>query len=189
MRQREQLDDVMADLRGEHQQIEAPPFLEARLRAAVRETRPAPFHLLWRLSLAMLTILVLGLAVSSVQRHSPKPDLPIEARQEPHLSVPPDPPTTHLPEESPVTKRTISSTRLHKRVHRPPAENVMNFVALPGSEIFPALSEASVLRFQMAKGELRRYGFDVPPSVAAQPIHADFLVGQDGLARAVRIVQ
>jgi hypothetical protein len=36
---------------------------------------------------------------------------------------------------------------------------------------------------------LRQYGLDVPPTLAPETILAEFLVGEDGLPRAVRIVR
>jgi hypothetical protein len=63
------------------------------------------------------------------------------------------------------------------------------FLVIPGREGLPTPSEASIVRVQLTKGDLQWYGFQVPPSSAAEMVRADFLVGQDGLARAIRLVQ
>jgi hypothetical protein len=68
-------------------------------------------------------------------------------------------------------------------------ESVTEFVPVPGSETFPASIEMSILRVQLQKKELRQYGFNVPLPVDSEVVLADFVVGDDGLARAVRLVR
>jgi hypothetical protein len=75
------------------------------------------------------------------------------------------------------------STRL---LPAPAGEHLTEFVALPGSEMLPPPLETSVLRLRLRKGELRRYGFEIPPPMAGEFIRADFVIGDDGLARAIR---
>ncbi len=70
-----------------------------------------------------------------------------------------------------------------------PAEITTEFIPVPGSETLPAPLETSILRVRVPKGELRQYGFDVPPPDAGEMVGADFVVGDDGLARAVRLVR
>jgi hypothetical protein len=69
------------------------------------------------------------------------------------------------------------------------AEVATDFITLPGTESLPAAVQTSVLRVEVRKGDLRPYGFDIPPGVAGELVRADFVVGDDGLARAVRLVQ
>ncbi len=68
-------------------------------------------------------------------------------------------------------------------------EQLTQFVALPGSETLPPPMQTSVLRMEMRKSDLRQFGFDIPPPLAAEVVQADFVVGDDGLARAVRFVR
>jgi hypothetical protein len=63
------------------------------------------------------------------------------------------------------------------------------FIKLPSSEGLPAPSMATLVRMQIRRDELRQYGFDVSPAVASQMVLAEFVVGQDGLSRAVRFVR
>lgn len=187
MKQKEQLDEVMAELRREHRQIEAPLFLETRLRSAVREARPAPGRLSWRWSYVIVVLAILGWAIWDVHRSVLPSVFPrdLQARQEQPKPVTPGR-KSHVP---PVNKKLVSQNHAHARVHRHAVETASDFMALPESEVLPEPSEASVLSLWVPKSELRRYGFDVSPSVAAQSVRADFLVGEDGLARAVRFVQ
>ncbi|NUQ27355.1 MAG: hypothetical protein HOQ35_02385 [Acidobacteriaceae bacterium] len=63
------------------------------------------------------------------------------------------------------------------------------FITLPSSEGLPPPSMATLVRIQIRRDELRQYGFDVSPAVASQMVLAEFVVGQDGLSRAVRFVR
>ena len=60
------------------------------------------------------------------------------------------------------------------------------FVSLPGSEGLPEPAQKVIIRVQVAKENLKKYGL-VSPSAAAE-ITVDFVVGEDGLPRAVRFV-
>jgi hypothetical protein len=64
-----------------------------------------------------------------------------------------------------------------------------SYIELPVSAALPAPSATIVLRVQLRRGDLRQYGLVVPPFAAAELLDVDFLVGEDGLARGVRIVQ
>src|SRR3954470_2570687 len=77
----------------------------------------------------------------------------------------------------------------HLRTVADVGDRLSDFVALPGSETLPPSMETSILRVQLSKGDLRQYGFDIPSPVAAELIRADFVVGDDGLARAIRFVR
>jgi hypothetical protein len=66
---------------------------------------------------------------------------------------------------------------------------VSDFIALPSAELLPAPREVRVWRVRIARGELAQYGFNVPPTKAADLIYADFAVGEDGLPREIRFVR
>ena len=179
-----ELDQILAELRKQHQQQEAPPFLETRLRAAARSRRPA--LIARRLALAVAASLFVGIIVwrtnSQSQLLGPQAWHPEPSR---HTDVTPAPP----PE--PVARAATAAPKVRKRVtaSTQPREFVTEFIDLPGSETLPAPLQTSILRVRVFKGELRQYGFDVPPPAAADLIRADFVIGDDGLARAVRLVQ
>jgi hypothetical protein len=64
-----------------------------------------------------------------------------------------------------------------------------DFVVLPASFALPPPSATTIVRLELRKSDLRQYGFDVPPPVESELVSADFVVGEDGLARAVRLIQ
>lgn len=68
-----------------------------------------------------------------------------------------------------------------------PAAPLASFVMLPASFGLPRPGATSIVRIEIRKGDLRRYGVDVPPPVEDQLVRVDFAVGEDGLARAIRL--
>ena len=67
--------------------------------------------------------------------------------------------------------------------------NVPGFVALPYSQSGVPLESAVVIRVAMRPAELSSMGVAVPVGASTATLKADLLVGQDGVARAVRLVQ
>lgn len=63
------------------------------------------------------------------------------------------------------------------------------FYPLPEAEGLPPVENATVIRVQMSVESLQSMGLDVNGDNSADPVEADVLVGQDGLARAVRFVE
>jgi len=69
----------------------------------------------------------------------------------------------------------------------PPMGADSAFVVLPGATALPRLESGRVIRIEIPESELSSVGLWPPAHAGA--VQADVLVGQDGLARAVRIVQ
>jgi hypothetical protein len=63
------------------------------------------------------------------------------------------------------------------------------FVALPYSQSGVPLESAVVMRVEMRSSELSSMGVAVPAAASTARLQADILVGQDGIARAVRLVE
>jgi hypothetical protein len=63
------------------------------------------------------------------------------------------------------------------------------FVALPYSQSGVPLESVVVIRVQMRPAELSSMGVAVPAAASTAYFTADLLVGQDGVARAVRLVK
>lgn len=69
------------------------------------------------------------------------------------------------------------------------AYSAPGFVALPYAQSGVPLETIIVVRVRMRPAELISMGVAVPAVASASPLTADLLVGQDGVARAVRLVQ
>lgn len=65
--------------------------------------------------------------------------------------------------------------------------DLAGFVAWPGSSAWPPLESGSLMRVDLPVSLLPTLGLSAPSS-AAGLVPADIVVGQDGLARAVRLV-
>jgi hypothetical protein len=78
--------------------------------------------------------------------------------------------------------------------HRPPPRfeyvySAPGFVPLPYAQSGVPLESVVVMRVEMRPDELSSLGVAVPAAAASAKITADVLVGQDGVPRAVRLVQ
>lgn len=63
------------------------------------------------------------------------------------------------------------------------------FVALPSATGLPAFESGEILRLEVPVTSLPMYGIDIAPDARGPVVEADFLVGQDGQARAIRLVK
>ena len=72
---------------------------------------------------------------------------------------------------------------------RPARHSLEEFVPLPVSEGLPPATELSVVRVTLLGSDLEQYGLEAPADAAARTMLAEFVVGEDGLPRAIRIVQ
>jgi hypothetical protein len=61
------------------------------------------------------------------------------------------------------------------------------FVALPVAAGLPDFESGIILRMEMPSAALSAYGIEIVPD-ARTPVQADLLIGQDGQARAIRLV-
>jgi len=105
-------------------------------------------------------------------RATPPPAAP--ATQTPRAVVPPSPPTEPPP---------------RPRATRPaPAEARVNeFVPLPGAFALPDFESGRIVRMEVPLTGLPAFGIDLVPDAAPAAVEADFLIGQDGLPRAIRL--
>ena len=64
-----------------------------------------------------------------------------------------------------------------------------SFYPLPEAEALPAVENAMVVRVQLPVSSLRLMGFPMDEDGADGAVQAELLLGQDGLARGVRLVE
>jgi hypothetical protein len=80
----------------------------------------------------------------------------------------------------------------HRKPAPKPADFVYmapGFIALPYSQSGVPIESAVVIRVAVTRSELASMGVAVPASASTARVNADVLVGQDGVARAVRLVK
>jgi hypothetical protein len=68
-------------------------------------------------------------------------------------------------------------------------ENAADFYPLPDADGLPPVESAMVVRVQLPLSSLELIGFPVYQDRDSDPVEAEVLLGQDGLARGVRLVQ
>ena len=86
-----------------------------------------------------------------------------------------------------VAPRAIHSTA-HKARSTAKVMRPTGFVALPWSAGLPDFESGEIVRMEMPVASLPAYGIDISPGVGTRPLEADVLIGQDGFARAIRLV-
>jgi hypothetical protein len=200
------LDEVMAELRQEHRAVEAPAHLERLLSAAAEGNatlvRSVPRSRIraWGLGAALAALVVLGLAAWEMYRIRPASN---RQAQVVHPVAPAPEPSTQsktadraLPKQTGPKQTEESSAIKHPRT-RPlkgdsgPAlqqVSLKDFVPLPASEGLPPMSAISLVRMPIEQSALQQYGFEVPAEAAPRILLAEFVVGDDGLPRAIRII-
>lgn len=68
-------------------------------------------------------------------------------------------------------------------------EVASSFYPLPEADALPPLETAMVVRVRVPLSSLQLMGFPVDEETGSDPVEADVLLGQDGLARGVRLIQ
>ena len=74
-----------------------------------------------------------------------------------------------------------------ERVDKSDRTGVSQFVLLPYGQSDVPLEHPVIVRVQVPEGELGRLGVSLPAIPKNARVEADLLVGQDGIARAVRV--
>lgn len=194
-----ELDSILRQLHNEHRSIEAPASLEAHL---VRQTQQAHsdntgrFHRHgWGFGFALLAVAILAgwLLIHALVRPAqqtqvqtvPPATQQANARQTVQSAQTPRRPQASSPQITALSAR---------RPRRPDSSVNQNtfmerFVRLPTSEGLPEPMQPSFVRIRILTSSLPQYGIDVPPFTPPQSILAEFVVGEDGLPRAIRLIR
>jgi hypothetical protein len=70
----------------------------------------------------------------------------------------------------------------------PAADDAMSFIELPTAAGLPRMESGRIVRVELAVSSLPAYGFEIVPDIRRSVVDADVVVGQDGMARAIRFV-
>ena len=98
------------------------------------------------------------------------------------------------PEPGRIEAAPVPATppRPRRRVTRPPAAAVVEarlneFIPLPGAFALPDFESGRIVRMEVPLTGLPAFGIDLVPDAGPAAVEADFLIGQDGLPRAIRL--
>jgi hypothetical protein len=195
---------VVADMAGEEPPARVDALLLAAFRAQAAATAsstviPAQGRVWrwssWKFAAVAAGILIL-ISVLAIIWKSTSPRMP----QREERAVAPTPVNTPGRQaESPVGRDRVADERpnnLPKRVHRhasvkspDEAEVVTQFFPLREGEDLTTLDSLQVVRVELPGSALGEVGFPVNPETVNEPVKADVVLGQDGLARAIRFVR
>ena len=164
----------------------APEALEGELLKAFRERNAAPVQRPKRALWASAAIAA-SLVVAVAWRLSNPAPANVEAPRAIALDAAP------APAPQVTVKPAVIKSRRPKRKAAPakqyaaapkPAARQQAFIAIPYAPAFTPYDDAQVVRVNMAGASVRRLGLPA----TADRVEADLVVGNDGLARAIRLV-
>jgi hypothetical protein len=155
-------------------------FAARRADPAARSTVAAPSQ--WMVAAAAIVVAAGLLAAWLIASRPRANDAPATATSFPALEQPkPEPPRVASSPRS-AAPRTAPRPR-PSRIIRPEG-----FVALPSAAGLPAFESGEIVRVEVPVASLPLYGIEIIPDTRGAPVEADFLVAQDGRARAIRLV-
>jgi hypothetical protein len=197
-----ELDKILAEIGREHRAIGAPERLETVLCAAVAGRKRAAGISGLRLAFTVAAVMILLAAVvggavlwqmrmshpSQIQQAGSVPKSQPGSIPMRDSSSGSEPRT--IPAKS-ARVRSVARSRTGVRDTTQPRtwNSLDEFVPLPASESLPAAAELSVVRMKLRGSDLQQYGLQTPADAAGQTMLAEFVVGEDGLPRAIRIVR
>jgi hypothetical protein len=205
----QELDKILAEIGREHRATAAPESVEAVLRAAAdarhEDTWRRKQAWAWAVSLVLLAaIAVIGVDVHfrkgvrphdrpiNAQSTAPQPEKERHAEKntQADVSLLPKPEATHPARTSASRKPSTSNPQAQAGAQKSVAGNsLQEFIPLPASEGLPPATQLSVVRVKLQGSDLQQYGLEAPANALARSLMAEFVVGEDGLPRAIRILQ
>jgi hypothetical protein len=188
---------IVATAAAEYAVLAAPPKVEKALLAAFRERQMIlPRHsrvwLDWRVGAAIAAMLIVVVMAALRKPESPGP---VGVKSVPRNTVPAPvkvlAPVYREPSKPPV--RTLRAAR-HKAIvpsrveaQRETREVVTDFIPVDYDP--EPVEHGRMVRVRLPRSALAAFGLPVNEQLAEEAIQADVVLGEDGLARAVRFVQ
>ncbi len=169
-----------------------PPVVSAAVKAALMaELRPKrrPMTVLVGLTAVAAVAAVLFLVASPRQQTAGVPKEPVVA---PMVKAPPTGQEQAIP-PSTLPQRSARRHRRRPQVQSPHVEETReaatDFFEIPYSEPLRPSERADVFRVRMPRANMAAFGLPVSGGSLDSRIVADVLVGEDGVARAIRFIR
>jgi hypothetical protein len=194
-----QLRTALCDLAREDEREQPPMRLEAELVCAFRAhrkvVRSSPRRKpVWQMAVAAMVAVMIG---GGLVWHRTFERARLVARRTAPLSLtevmtkPASAPlVTAAPQESGGVQLRHSSQA--SKVSAPPAADpvaeLAEFLPLPFADDDSPLGTAEVVRIRLSESALGELGLPVSDEAVGQPVTADVVIGEDGVARAIRFI-
>jgi len=195
-----ELNMILHQLHNEHRGIEAPSNLEdllvQRSRLNAGSAASQRWSRAWGLGFALVVIAAAVVWWASIHAPSSHPPQQIVMLPAPAIQTPPIQQAPTAPQT--VAQGQANSRHITQRGQRHAGYSTQvegsvvfatSFLPLPASEALPEPAQQSIVRARILTSSLAQYGLEVPASIAPQLVSAEFLVGEDGLPRAIRFVR
>ena len=186
-------ESVIAALRAlaaQDREREAPEAVEDRLLQAFRRRQT---NRRWRnglgWSLAAAAALTIFFVAGSHERPKLVAPAPIPRRSVTSVPAPAEVATAPAPKQTRPVRRQPIEQPLEQPIERPieqQRETVTQF--FPLLDVAPPFERGELVRVMVPASTMRKVGLPVNQDHLADPVYADVLVGQEGLARAIRFV-
>jgi hypothetical protein len=160
------MNELLKALADADRDREAPAAVEARLTQAFRRRYARPRWPYFAMAAAIAMFFILR----------PKPQVPL---QTPQIAVV-TPPTVTVAPRAPVVRKVV---------HRKPQPREVTTEFYPLMEDAPPFERGELLRVSLPAAAMRGVGLPVSEDRLTDMVQADVLVGQEGLARAIRFVR
>ncbi len=171
--------ELLSNLRalGEENSAGAPPEVEQFLLAAFRQRVRRRRLAFW--GSAGTGLIAAGLAVFALTSgHGVMMDPPAQTAAVAQQSAGEQGAAEALDASAPMVNETVVRTD----------EVSQSFYPLPEAEGLPPADDVMVVRVQLTAGSLELMGLPLNET-GSDPVQADLLLGQDGLARGVRVIE
>lgn len=196
---KDDLDEILAELREEHRAVKAPAGLESLLRVEAKRRAEAVRDVgwnrvwAWGLSTALLALVLIGAVEWRMHRarivneaHAPVAPHPDRIREAPPENESAKLSATELGAKLTTVRHSHVAATDRQTDSR--EESLADFIPLPASEGLPPAFALSLVRMRIEQSSLQQYGLEVPAENASRTLIAEFAVGEDGLPRAIRII-
>jgi len=184
-----ELETMLAALRDETRHAGAPAHVEAALREVFRAQAKRPARRWWIGLAGVAAALLIGAGAAEwrITRPVPPPVVKLQAPGAPSIEVPrPGPILAQRVRQAP--RRIAPAAAPAGRVPAP-REVATEFLPFDDFGILTPMESAQVLRVQVPRSTMIRFGLPVNPERLMEPVHADVVFAQDGIARAIRFVK
>jgi len=156
--------------------------------SALHQPRPAARR--WSVA-ALAAAAAIVMAIGSAGWYLRQPP-PVTSNSVMTAVAPAAPPSPTRPAEDASHPKATATDAARKPMPRhrqlPPVIRPAGFVPVPAAASLPQFESGVIVRMALPAAALPSYGVDISRASSDQPIEADVLVGQDGLARAIRLV-